>query len=279
MSPLLTISRCPISLFPFCPSPSRPSLAACLFLISAARNTRLSPGARLGRPQRPILQGPRPRAPAGPPLPGPSAQGLTQKSRLKPSSRYLMQRRPPRKRPMLRPGGGIPSPQAGDGAPGAAGAGGRRRGYRAGGGALGAGPSGRGRGPERRGGATGAGLQGAGLQGAGRDPAGGARGPGRTPAVRLARGVGTVQPVRAPPRSPRNEGPPPTLRVPGDVPRGRPAMWVSEHLPGRSVHWGPETHFLSALRRDAFEAAVMVEDQDASRWPWKPGGGGVCGLG
>lgn len=66
----------------------------------------------------------------GPPLPGPSAQGLTQKSRLKPSSRYLMQRRPPRKRPMLRPGGGIPSPQAGDGAPGAAGAGGRRRGYR-----------------------------------------------------------------------------------------------------------------------------------------------------
>lgn len=66
-----------------------------------------------GTPQRSATRRPRPCAPARAlPSPALSVPGLTQKSRLKPSRRYLMHRRPPRKRPMLRTRRGIPSPQA-----------------------------------------------------------------------------------------------------------------------------------------------------------------------
>ena len=110
-------------------------------------------------PRRSEPWGHRPRVPTRPPpCPALLASSLTQNSRLKPSSRYLMHRRPPRKRPMLQP-------QRRDREfPGrllSAGSGGSRPG---GGGALGAG-----------GGAYGGGAE-AGPAEGGRAPAGGVRG-------------------------------------------------------------------------------------------------------
>lgn len=96
------------SLPPSAPSPSIPPaippLPLCLPLphLSLFEHPALWSPARTR--QRPAPRGPRPRAPARLlPCPACPAPGLTQKSRLKPSSRYLMHRRPPRKRPMLRP--------------------------------------------------------------------------------------------------------------------------------------------------------------------------------
>lgn len=121
-------------------------------------------------PQRSAPRGPGSRHPARPlPCPALLAPGLTQKSRLKPRSRYLMHRRPPRKRPMLRPRRRDPE------SPGprpSAGSSGSRPG---GGGARGA-----------RGGACGAGRS---LRGAGREPGGRPERVQRTPQRPGWRGV------------------------------------------------------------------------------------------
>lgn len=159
-----------LSLFRFSPSPSLPSLFVCLFLTSGIWNTLPSPGARLGRRSGQLPGDPGPATPPGPlPCPALLAPGLTQKSRLKPRSRYLMHRRPPRKRPMLRPRRRDPE------SPGprpSAGSSGSRPG---GGGARGA-----------RGGACGAGR---GLRGAGREPGGRPERVQRTPQRPGWRGV------------------------------------------------------------------------------------------
>lgn len=92
-------------------------------------------------PQRSAPRGPGSRHPARPlPCPALLAPGLTQKSRLKPRSRYLMHRRPPRKRPMLRPrrrDPESPGPRPSAGSSGSRPGGGGARGAR--GGACGAG--------------------------------------------------------------------------------------------------------------------------------------------
>lgn len=38
------------------------------------------------------------------------------------------------------------------------------------------------------------------------------------------------------------------------APRAQRPRCFCGHLPGRSVRWGPETHLISALCRDSFEA-------------------------
>lgn len=151
--------------------PSSPSLSFSHLLGLEHPAFSRSPALTRRRDQFPGDPGPTP--PPGPkPCPAPSAPGLTQKSMLKPSSRYLMHRRPPRKRPMLRPGRLDPE------SPGwrlSAGSSGSRRG---GGGALGkeAGP--------------GRGLSGAGPLGRGRSPAGGERGPRKTRSCEAGEGWG-----------------------------------------------------------------------------------------
>ena len=160
---LIAQSLCRFSPPPsFPPSPpTHPARFVCLFLTSFFLNT-LPSGARLGRRSGQLPGDPCPAPPPGPlPYPTLSAPGLTQKSRLKPSSRYLMHRRPPPKRPMLRPRRRDPEYP---------GPGSELRERRE--------PAGRGR--SARG--LGRGLRGAGWGGAaGLEPAQGERGPGRTP--------------------------------------------------------------------------------------------------
>lgn len=92
-----------LSLFPFSPlHPSPPSLSAAFSPPPFGTPCLLEPGSDAAAVSSPGDSGPAPR-PGPLPCPTLSAPGLTQKSRLKPSSRYLMHRRPPRKRPMLRP--------------------------------------------------------------------------------------------------------------------------------------------------------------------------------
>lgn len=119
----------------------------------------LPSGARLGSRSGQLPGAPCPASPPSPlPCPALSAPGLTQKSRLKPSSRYLMHRRAPPKRPMLRPRRRDPESPGPDSEL-------RQRREPAG-----RGRSARGLGRGRRGG-----------RGAGLEPAQGERGPGRTP--------------------------------------------------------------------------------------------------
>lgn len=111
MSSFLTSSGGSSFSLPF-PPPSVPSLFVSL-----------APLEHPAFPQGPtLLRSP----PWGPRPPSwPAGSGLTQNSRLKPSSRYLMHRRPPRKRPILRPRQRAPDSPGPRRAPGAAGAGGR----------------------------------------------------------------------------------------------------------------------------------------------------------
>lgn len=56
---------------------------------------------------------------------------------------------------------------------------------------------------------------------------------------------------RSPPEREAASFPPQAGRRAPQAPLSR---WLSEHLRGRSVHWGPETHLIRALCKDSFEA-------------------------
>lgn len=264
VSPLLTISRCPISLFPFCPSPSRPSLFACLFPPRPFGTPRFPhPRARLGRPQRSILQGPRPRAPARPAPARPLGSGPHPEEQVEAEQQVLDAAQAPAEAPHAAAGRRDPE------SPGrrwsARSSGSRRE--EAGLQGLEAWPAGRGRGLR--------GLPWAGPAGGGVwSPTGGARGPGRTPAVRLARGGGTVRPGRAPPPLSPERG---TASYPPGA--GRRAPRAPRHCGYLSIcqeaaPTGDPRPLHQPLRRGSFEAAVLAGDPDAPRWLWKPGGRG-----
>lgn len=255
----------PFSPFPFAQSlslsilsPSIPPLPLCLPSSHLRRLEHPAFSRSPARtPQRSAPRGPGSRAPPGPlPCPALLAPGLTQKSRLKPRSRYLMHRRPPRKRPMLRPRRRDPE------SPGPrprAGSGGSRPG---GGGARGA-----------RGGACEAGR---GLRG-GAGPAGGGAGAGRAPREGPEdpqrpgwRGVGRRRGADPAARrgtsslSPGTRGCLLPFRCRATRPASARVRWLSEHLRGRSVHWGPETHLISSCAETHLRPAVTDEDKDTA---------------
>lgn len=117
---------------------------------------------------------------------------------------------------------------------------------------------------------------GRGLRG-GAGPAGGGAGAGRAPREGPEdpqrpgwRGWGAVgvqipRPEGARPRSPPERGaasfPPNAGRR---APQASGSGWLSEHLQGRSVHWGPETHLISSCAEIHLRPAVMDEDKDTA---------------